>query len=357
MSDPATILVVDDDPFNRDILVQKLEALGYRAAEARHGRDALDQAARDPPDLILLDVLMPVMNGLEACRHLKAGERTRLVPVVMMTALHAVEDRIQGFEAGADEFLTKPVDDRELQARIRAVLRAKRAVDEALRQVSQVRDHYAKFVPDVVRRLVAANPEAPELDKREQDAAFIFADISGYTTLSATMGADALSRLVERYFSAFLDRIQEAGGEISNTAGDGLLAIFHRSDPATHSAKAAETALSLMEATAELNRAGAGPEIAVHVGLSSGRAAVGSTRFEGLRGVRWVYTAEGFVANLGARLADLAKPGEILVCPETARRIGPSFRLSPLGPQPLRNIADPVEVARLDGLAAPAPAG
>ncbi|MFO1059039.1 MAG: response regulator [Dongiaceae bacterium] len=348
MSEPATILIVDDDPFNRDILVQKLEGLGYRPIEARNGREALERVAQGAPSLVILDVLMPVMDGFETCRRLKSDDRTQLVHVVMMTALHAIDDRVRGFEAGADEFLTKPVDDRELQARIRAALRARRAVDAALRQVVQVRDHYAKFVPDVVRRLVAANPAAPELEKREQDAAYLFADISGYTALSATMPADALSRLVERYFSAFLDRIRAFEGDISSTAGDGLLAIFHQADPAGHSRKAAETALALMAATAELNAAGDGPPIAVHIGLSSGTAAVGSTKFEGLRDVRWVYTAEGFVANLGARLAGLAKAGEILVCPESARRLAGRFSLTPLGPQRLRSVTDLVEVSRLD---------
>src|SRR4029450_13720665 len=108
----------------------------------------------------------------------------------------------------------------------------------------QVRDHYAKFVPEVVKRLVAANPEAPELGKSDQDAAFVFVDISGYPALGGGVAADALSQLVERYFSAFLDRIHEYGGEISGTAGDGLLVIFHRVDPVSHSPMAAESALS-----------------------------------------------------------------------------------------------------------------
>jgi CheY-like chemotaxis protein len=208
MSETSTILVVDDEPFNRDILVQQLDALGYRTAEARNGREALDSVAQSPPDLILLDVMMPIMDGFEACRSLKAGEDTRHIPVVIMTALHALEDRIQGIEAGASDFLTKPVDDRELQARIRTALRAKHAMDERLRKVEQVRDHYGRFVPEVVKRLVAENPEAPELGKREQDAAFVFVDICGYTALSERLAADALTRLVERYFSAFLDTIQ-----------------------------------------------------------------------------------------------------------------------------------------------------
>jgi class 3 adenylate cyclase len=311
--------------------------------------------ARRQPDLILLDVMMPIMDGFETCRRLKDRDDTRLIHIVIMTALHAVEDRMKGFEAGANEFLTKPVDDRELQARVRAALRSKHAIDERLRQVTQVRDHYAKFVPDVVRRLVAENPDAPELDKREQDAAFIFVDICGYTPLSATMSADSLARLVERYFSAFLDKIQEFSGEISNMAGDGLLIIFHRSDPISHSRMAAETALSLMEITTRLNGIGRGPPVDIHIGISSGRAAVGSTRFEGLRGVRWVYTAEGFVTNLGARLADLAQAGQILLCPESARRLAGTYSIQSMGQRRLRSIAEMLEICRLERLAPTAP--
>lgn len=349
MSDSSAILVVDDDPFNRDILVQRLGALGYRTTEARNGREALDSVARDPPDLILLDVMMPIMDGFEACRLLKGSEDTRLIPIVIMTALHAVEDRIKGIEAGADDFLTKPADDRELQARIRTALQAKHTIGRKLREIEQVRDHYAKFVPEVVKRLVAENPEAPELGKREQDAAFAFLDICGYTALSEAMTADALSRLVERYFSAFLDIIQDFGGEISGAAGDGLLAIFHRVDPVSHSRMAAKTALTLMDVTAKLNAAGPGPPLAVHMGISSGLAAVGSTRFEGLHRVRWIYTGEGFVANLGARLAALAEPGQILVCPESARRLTGIYSTKSLGRRSLKNIAETVEIRLLEG--------
>src|SRR5215470_8955210 len=350
MSEPPTILVVDDDPFNRDIVVQKLEELGYCARQARNGREALESASQQTPDLILLDVMMPIMDGFETCRRLRESDDTRLIHVVIMTALHAVEDRMKAFEAGANEFLTKPVDDRELQARIGAALRSKRAVDAKLRQLTQVRDHYAKFVPDVVRRLVAENPDAPELDKREQDAAFIFVDICGDTQLSAKMPADSLAHLVERYFSAFLDKIHEYGGESSNMAGDGLLIIFHRADPARHTRMAAETALSLMAITAQLNKTGDAPPVDIHIGISSGSAAVGSTRFEGLHGVRWVYTAEGFVTNLGSRLADLAEADQILLCPESVRRLADRYSIRPMGPHQLHNVSELVEVGRLEGL-------
>jgi adenylate cyclase len=348
MSTQSTILVVDDDAYCRDILTQELGGRGYRTVEARNGREALNKVARDPPDLILLDVMMPFVDGFETCRLLKSNETTRLIPIVIMTALHAVADRIKGIEAGADEFLTKPVHVEELGARIRTALLAKRAVDDRIHGIEQVRDHYAKFVPDLVRRLVTENPDAPELDKREQDAAFLFVDICGYTALSETMAADSLSRLVEHYFSAFLDSIHEFNGVISGMAGDGLLAIFHRADPAYHSRMAAETALAVMNVTEKLNRIGSGPLVGVHMGISSGRAAVGSTRFEGLRSMRWVYTAEGLVTNLGARLADLAEAGQILVCPESAKRLAGTHQVHPLGRRKIKGMAEMVDVFGLE---------
>ncbi len=128
----STILIVDDEPFNVDYLQQLLSDLGFRTREAFGGREALDSVADDAPDLILLDVMMPDIDGITVCRMLKGDPATRLIPIVIMTALDGTEDRIRGIEAGADDFLTKPVDDRELLARINAALRTKQAVDETV---------------------------------------------------------------------------------------------------------------------------------------------------------------------------------------------------------------------------------
>lgn len=134
MTDPlAKILIVDDEPFNVDILEQELADLGYQTVSATSGRDALAKVATETPDLILLDVLMPGMDGFTVCRCLKEREETQLIPVIIMTALGAKEDRIKGIEAGADDFLTKPVDHRELRARIHTALKMKRAVDRKIK--------------------------------------------------------------------------------------------------------------------------------------------------------------------------------------------------------------------------------
>ena len=149
-----TILIVDDDPLNVDYLEQALDGLGYKTLIATNGQEALDQVAA-APDLILLDVIMPVMDGFTVCRLLKAQEETRLIPIVMMTALDAVADRITGIKAGADDFLTKPVHEEELMARIATALTLKHTIDRRMGEFHALKEQVAQFV-----RLVMP-PEAP----------------------------------------------------------------------------------------------------------------------------------------------------------------------------------------------------
>ncbi len=343
------ILIVDDEPLNVDYLEQELEELGYDTMSARDGQEALECVAADPPDLILLDILMPVMDGFAVCRALKGDDATRLIPIVIMTTLDGIEDRIRGIEAGADDFLTKPVNQRQLIARLQTTLRLKHTVDRKLRELRQIKDHFAKFVPEAVRRLVAENPEAPELDKRERDVSVLFVDISGYGRLTERLDPSTLNAVVERYFSSFLDRIHERGGDINETAGDGFMAIFQDPDIDTHAIKAVETALAVQADTEMLNRESDEPPLAIHIGINSGPTLVGSTRFEGLRGARWTFTATGNVTNLAARLAAAAESGQIIVGPETVRRLGNRYLLERLSLERLKNIADNVQLHRVLG--------
>ena len=130
MSRQPRVLIVDDLAENREILSGLLEPEGYAVETAKDGQEAVERALADPPDLILMDVSMPRLNGFEACRKLKADERTHLVPLVLVTGLVAREDRIEGIAAGCDDFLTKPVDTEQLIARTRSLLRSKSLVDE-----------------------------------------------------------------------------------------------------------------------------------------------------------------------------------------------------------------------------------
>jgi adenylate cyclase len=349
----SRILIVDDEPFNVDYLEQELEDLGYRTLSAGNGQEALERVAGEPPDLILLDVMMPVMDGFTACRLLKSNEETRMIPVVIMTALDGFEDRIKGIEAGADDFLTKPVNQRELVARIETSLRLKHALDRKLGELRRIKDHYAKFVPEAVKRLIAANPDAPDLAKGERDVTVLFLDVSGYARLSEQVTPERLNALIERYFSAFLDRIQDGGGDINETAGDGFMAIFQDPDPPGHAVRAVDTALALQGATEALNRENRDSPIAIRIGLSSGTALVGSTRFEGLRGARWTFTASGTVTNLAARLAGIADAGQILAGPETAGRLGDRYRLDPVRSERLKNIGQAIDLFRVTRGASP----
>jgi adenylate cyclase len=346
----SKILIVDDEPLNVDYLEQELEYLGYETITATNGQQALQKVKNDPPHLILLDVMMPVMDGLTVCRLLKEEEETRLIPIVIMTALDRIEDRIAGIKAGADDFLTKPVDDRELLARIETTLKLKHSVDRKLGELRRAKDHLAKFVPEAVRRLVIANAEAPGLGtKHERDVSALFVDISGYTRLSEELPLITLNEIVERYFSVFLDRICEAGGDMNETTGDGFLAIFHDPDPLRHPATAVDTALSLLAATDGLNQETDQSPLAIHMGLSSGTALVGSARLEGQRGTRWIYTASGPVINLAARLASVAAAGQIMVGPEMVNRLGQRYLFENFGPRLLRNMNEPVDIRRVLG--------
>ncbi len=341
------VLVVDDEPDIVRYLEHVLRRLGYETASAGDGGEALAKAASDPPDLVLLDVMMPVMDGFAVCRALREREATRLVPVVVMTALQGIEDRVKVLEHGADDVLTKPVDERELVARIQGALARKRAMDHRLGEVTRVRDHFAKFVPDAVKRLVAANPDAPELAKQERDVSVLFVDISGYSRLTERVAPADLNALVERYFGSFLDRITDAGGDINETSGDGFMAIFQDSDPVAHTVRTVNVALMLLALTEALNQKELDNPLAIHIGINSGPALVGSTRFEGRRGTRWTFTASGMVTTLAARLAATAGDGEILAGPETVRRLGGRYRVERVGRERLKNLTEAIEVHRV----------
>ena len=211
MTHPPKVLVVDDEPDLVRYLEHVPHRLGYETARAENGSEAIERAALDPPDLILLDVMMPVMDGFAVCRSLREREATRLTPVIVMTALEGIENRVKLLEHGADDVLAKPVDERELVARVQGALARKRELDHRLGELARVRDHFAKFVPEAVRRLVLANPDAPGLDKQERDVTVLFVDISGYSSLAERVAPADLNALVERYFGSFLDRITARG--------------------------------------------------------------------------------------------------------------------------------------------------
>jgi class 3 adenylate cyclase len=232
------------------------------------------------------------------------------------------------------------------------VVRYAEELAESLRRIQtleSIKSNLAKFVPKTVQDLIEESPEAPSLEKREADLSVVFADITGYTRLSATMELDQVNQLVEKYFGAFLDEIVKQGGDVNETVGDGLMVIFRAPEPRRHARAAVLAALGIQRRTAEINAElqGQFEPIEMHVGVNSGIASVGATKIEGAAGTRWTYTASGPTTNVAARLAALGEGGYVVVSEETRRRLGDEIDAEDLGLQALKNVAQPVRVYRV----------
>jgi class 3 adenylate cyclase len=224
----------------------------------------------------------------------------------------------------------------------------RRVLDYAreLERSLMIRTNLAKFVPQRVRQLIEESPEAPSLDKRETDVTVLFADITGYTRLTARLAPDDLDALVERYFGAFLDEIVKHGGDVNETAGDGLMVIFHEGD---HARAAVGAARAIHRRAAEI-----GAELAarfepleMHVGINTGPALLGATKIEGRAGTRWTYTASGMTTNLAARLAAQAAAGEVLLSESTLARFPDGLPVDDMGTREVKNVDRPVRLFRL----------
>ncbi|HEV8436506.1 MAG TPA: adenylate/guanylate cyclase domain-containing protein [Methylomirabilota bacterium] len=209
-----------------------------------------------------------------------------------------------------------------------------------------IRTNLAKFVPQRVRQLIEESPEAPSLDKRETEVSVLFADITGYTRLTARLAPDDLDALVERYFGAFLDEIVKHGGDVNETAGDGLMVIFHEGE---HARAAVEAARGIHRRAAEIGAelAERFEPFAMHIGVNTGPALLGATKIEGRAGTRWTYTASGMTTNVAARLAAQAGAGEIVISESTFGQLGAEPPVEDLGLRELKNVERPVRLYRL----------
>jgi DNA-binding response OmpR family regulator len=377
MSSKTSILIVDDDPSNVDMLSQELAEEGYSILTAFDGEEALMKVHGQRPDLILLDVMMPKVDGFTVCRILKGSGNTILIPVIMLTALRAHEDRVRGIDAGADDFISKPFDRDELFAKIRSLLRQKRHRDEqeqAMREelqstikdleqarlelahaqkriemLERAKDQLKKFVPVSVRHMTETGSEDLRLQKTERDATVLFLDIGGYSGMCESLDQHRVNFLVEKYFSEFLDDIRRGNGEINETAGDGLMIIFQDEDKLTHARTAASTAIGIYYKTLKVNSElrGKYEPTVVNMGINSGTVLLGATKFEGISAARWTYTASGLTTVLAARIAGLATDGKILLGPETTNRVQGDFLIESFGEHQLKNITRPVPVYQM----------
>jgi class 3 adenylate cyclase len=218
-----------------------------------------------------------------------------------------------------------------------------------VRLLENIKNQLCKFVPCSVKDQIENNPDNPDLEKRNEDVTVLFLDIAGYTRLSERVEQDKVNYLIQTYFSSFLDVILENQGDINETAGDGLMIIFRNDNPQAHAANAVRSAIGIRNKTGLINEAHRGlyEPVSVNMGINSGQASVGSTRFEGIAGVRWTFTASGPVTNIAARISAIASEGAILTGHETYKRVKHAFHLDPAGSRQLKNIRKPILVYRV----------
>ncbi|MEW6350081.1 MAG: adenylate/guanylate cyclase domain-containing protein [Thermodesulfobacteriota bacterium] len=214
--------------------------------------------------------------------------------------------------------------------------------------LERILGHIRTFVPETVQRIVEKNPEAPELARKDVDVSVLFLDVADYTRISESITSDKVNFIIEKYFSSFLDAIYSCGGDVNETAGDGLMAIF-RGECAENALNAAQAALEVRRRTAEINRelAGLFYPIVVNMGINSGIASVGMSRFVGKSGTRMTFTASGPTTNLASRIASSAIEGDILLGPDTAGRIKDRMTIFDRGFMTFKNIRQKVHVYSL----------
>ena len=356
----STVLVVDDRQQNVRLLEAVLAPNGYDVIHATSGAEALEAAWRHSPDLVLLDVEMPGMNGYEVCRKLREDERTAFLPVVLVTA-HEREVRADGIEAGADDFVTKPFNQQELLARLRSLLRIKRYHDtieaqagelaewnrtlearvaqqvEELEQMSRLR----RFLSPTLAELILTQGESI-LESHRREIAVLFADLRGWTDFSVTTEPEEVMAVIRSFHAAMGELIESFEATVGWFAGDGLMAWFNDPIPCENpSARAVRMAVEMRETMSELGAdwRRRGHELDFSVGVALGYATIGRIGFEG----RYDYGAVGTVLNLASRLCDEARPGQIVVSRRVLAEVEQLVEVEPVGALSLKGFGKPVE--------------
>ena len=357
----SKILVVDDQRSNVEMMAGVLRARGYTVHTALDGEEGLAQVAEVHPDLVVSDILMPKVDGFELCRRLRASPDTALLPVILVTSLDAQGERIKGLEAGADDFLSKPVNWEELFARVRSLLRVKALQDE-LKDVNaqleqRVRDQVAQlerlsrlkrfFSKPVAEAIIAGGEELIEPHRREITAVFL--DLRGFTAFTDRADPDEVMDLLRAYHATLGRTVDEYGGTLEHFAGDGVMIFFSDPLPVDRPAeRAVRMALALQEAFTPIADAWAklGHEVGLGIGIAQGEATLGVIGFE----QRWEYAAIGNVPNLAARLCGTAHAGEIILDAQTEHELAAIAETEPVGPLTLRGFSQPVAAFRLKSI-------
>ena len=364
----AKVLVVDDTPMNIKVLLDLLTVKGYEVITAESGPVALEKISSRKPEVVLLDVVMPEMDGYEVCRRVRANPETAVLPVVMITALDPTQERIKGLEAGADDFLTKPINQAELLARVRTLLRIKQLHDEVTLQAAQlavwnktleerVREQVEqlerlarlkRFFSPQVAELILNGSEDPFMGHRRA-VTVVFLDLRGFTAFAETAEPEEVMSVLREYHAEMGQLIQDHEGTLERFAGDGMMIFFN--DPLevpNPEERAIHMALTMRRRLEELHAKWLklGYELDSGIGVATGYATIGVIGFEG----RWDYGVIGTVSNLASRLCGEAKPGQILVPRRLFSSLEPMIEADLIGDLSLKGFHRPITCYNIVGL-------
>jgi class 3 adenylate cyclase len=341
MGPTPTILIVEDDDGLRDILEERMASFGYAAVSADSAERALELVEHTPPDLVLSDVHMGTMTGIELVRRLRADPRFALTPVVLLTAVSDLDSRVAGLSAGADDFFAKPCELVELQARISSLLRIRRLHAELETRNRLLRTLFGRYVSEEIAAEIVRDPEkhlSPGGEKRE--VTVLFGDLRGFTTLAESLDAHDVVDILNAYLTEVIEIVFECGGTLDKFRGDGVMAVFgvpiaHDDDPL----RAVRCALRLHERTRRLGFPRF-PELRLQmgIGINTGIAVagtIGSAR-------RMDYTVIGGEVNLAQRFESSAGPGQTLITASTYDRVKHAVQVRELGALRVRGKADAV---------------
>jgi class 3 adenylate cyclase len=355
----SRVLVVDDDADMASYLGHLLAGQGLSVHTLSNGDAALRYLRSTPPDLVLLDVVLPGASGFEICERLKRDPITALIPVVLVTSLEDHESRVHGIEAGADDFLSKPVKREELLARVKTLLRlhdTRRELEERrlaaeIERKEAIRKAFSRYIsPRIAERIMqGVRPDGSPFkgEPERADVVALFADLRGFTTITETIEVQTVVGMLNEYFAAVTEAAYKNEGTIFNMAGDCLLVGFNVPFAQADAPKRAwRTAQDMAERFAPISaawRAKYGVETGIGLGMCSGEAIIGNIGSPHFMS----HTVIGDTVNTAARLVQMAKAGELLLSGrayEALRGIVPAERVEPRGEIPLRGKLSPTMV-------------
>jgi adenylate cyclase len=369
MRDPALILVVDDNEANLDILETRLASQGYATVRAMDGEAGLAAARAEAPDLILLDIMMPKIDGIEVCRQLKADPALPFTPIILVTAKADSKDVVRGLDAGADDYLTKPVDQAALSARVRSMLRIKALHDTVERQRHELADwnrtlegkvaaqlaeleaaqRMRRFLSPQLADVILKSGDGRLLESHRREITVVFCDLRGFTAFAETAEPEEVMAVLNEYHAAMGALIFEHEGTLERFTGDGLMVFFNDPmpcpDPAPRAVRMG-VAMRARHAALSAKWQKLGHELGFGVGIASGYATLGKIGFEG----RFDYGAIGSVTNLAARLCDHAQHGQILISQRVEAALDGLAALEELPTLELKGFRRPVGVYNVRGL-------